>query len=361
MHDIVAVGAGEVFEKYWFPTIQKSKKVRLAGVVEISANRRQVISQMCPAAWIEPHLPDKRGSWDPIVLILTPDHFPSIQEAAEKGYRNVAVEKPLVSRDSEVAGLLSLDLRYGLRLYATDLYIPKAFPLRAACGVLSSDDPRAKMLSIAAARVVPNTLDSIKTLLGDIEGVTVSVVEGGDLGLPSLNRRQWLEHDNEIGGMLRALGTHVFAPLVSAGLLDSEAEVLSATLAKLTANRRGIEPVNDRNDVEMYVSALLAQSNIPVHVSLGKLPQKGGEWSIVVRGSKGMFFTSLRSGGPPAIISTANETVEVRMSVTPMEFVIEEMLLFYEGLLPGFDGNLGAILASLVMNRKVRETYFSSR
>ncbi len=34
MHDLIAVGAGEVFEKYWFPAIQKSEKVRLVGIVE---------------------------------------------------------------------------------------------------------------------------------------------------------------------------------------------------------------------------------------------------------------------------------------------------------------------------------------
>ena len=237
------------------------------------------------------------------------------------------------------------------------MYLPKAFSLAAVLGAVSSDDPRLEFLTSAGN----NLLAPISAYLGDVEGASVSVIEGGDFGLPSLDRRQWLEKDPEVGGMLRDLGTHAFGPLVNAGLLGPEAEVCSATLAKFTNDRSGLTPVATKKDVEMYVSAQLAYDDIPIHIALGKLPQRGGEWSLVVRGSNGMFFSSLRSGQPAVVLGNNGATTPIRLTVSPLDFILGEIGMFYGGHLPAFDGNVGVISASLQLNEKVRAAYFSAR
>lgn len=359
MHGMIAVGAGEVFEKYWLPAIQKSNKVRLVGVVEPRKSRLRSLTKTHPnlgKAWSVASIGEilDGTSRDTVVLVLTPDHFPVVKELAEKGFRNIVVEKPLVSRDRELPLILEMAEQYALKLYSVDMYLPKAFSLAVVLGSINRVDSRLNFFSVTATEEDPN-------LLGDVEGATVSVIEGGDFGVPSLDRRQWLEKDPEVGGMLRDLGTHAFAPLVSAGLLGIEAEVLNATLAKFSSDRTMLAPVTDTKDVEMYVSAQLAYRDIPIHVAFGKLPQKGGEWSLTVRGSKGMFYTSLRSGQSGIYVGNNGKTQFSSLSVSPMEFVLEEIRMFYGGLLPGFDGNIKAISASLALNKKIRDAYFSSR
>ncbi len=361
MHDLIAVGAGEVFEKYWLPAIQKSKRARLVGIVEPRGLRLMSLAKMIPQAEeifgvtsLE-RIPDDISK-NIIILVLTPDHFPAVKELAEMGFKNIVVEKPLVSRDHELPFILELSKKHGLKLYAVDMYLPKAFPLATFLGAISDADPRRKFLSCSAT-----DLSVVTRCFGEVEGVSVSVIEGGDFGLPSLDRRQWLEKDPEVGGMLRDLGTHAFAPLVASGLLGSTAEVCSATLAKFTPDRSGLTPATTKKDVEMYVSAQLAYGDIPFHVAFGKLPQKGGEWSLSVRGSKAMFFSGLRSGQQAVVLSDNGMGIFLRLTVSPMEFVLEEICMFYGGLLSTFDGNLGAIRASLEINQKIRDAYFSSR
>ena len=389
MHDLIAVGAGEVFEKYWLPAIQKSEKVRLIGLVESRGLRLMHLAKIIPQSpeslfgvTSTERIPvDTTKS--AIILVLTPDHYEVVKQVAEMGFKNIVVEKPLVSRDHELPLILELAKERNLKLYAVDMYLPKAFPLAAVLGAVSSDDPRLAFLNFAG-----NNLAPISAYLGDIEGVSVSVIEGGDHGLPSLDRRQWLEKDPEVGGMLRDLGTHAFAPLVNAGLLGSDAEVCSATLAKFTSDRSGLIPVATKKDVEMYVSTQLAHGGIPIHVALGKLPQKGGEWSLAVRGSKGMFFSSLRSGQPGVVLADNGTVIPIQLVVSPLEFVLEEICMFYGGVLEGlddllplspeerdelesffqetdddssvFDGNMHAITTALRINEKIRNAYFSS-
>lgn len=362
MLDIIAVGAGEVFEKYWLPAIQKSKEVRLIGIVEPRGLRLMYLAKIIPQSpkslfgvtSLEDIPSDTVKS--AIILVLTPDHYETVKRIAEMGFRNIVVEKPLVSRDHELPLILELAQQRNLKLYAVDMYLPKAFSLVAVLGVVPDNDPRLAFLSSNMP-----SFATVRNHLGDIEGVSVSVVEGGDLGLPSLDRRQWLEKDPEVGGMLRDLGTHAFGPLVNAGLLASTAEVCSATLAKLTPDRSGLTPVATRKDVEMYVSAQLANGDIPIHVALGKLPQKGGEWSLSIRGSKGMFFSSLRSGQPAVVLADDGTVTSIWLTVSPLGFILEEIRMFYGGLLPTFDGNVGVISASLAINEKVRAVYFSAQ
>lgn len=359
MHDMIAIGAGEVFEKYWLPAIQKSKKARLVGIVEPRGLRLMSLAKIPqPEKTFEvpslEHIPTSGTSKSAVILVLTPDHFPVVRDIAAMGFKNIVVEKPLVSRDHEAPLILELASRYNLKLYSVDMYLPKAFSLAVILRKVNPADPRCSFFAIDAT-------EETASLLGDVEGATVSVIEGGDFGLPSLDRRQWLEKDPEVGGMLRDLGTHAFAPLVNAGLLGKDAEVCDVSLAKFTADRFGIEPVTNRDDVEMYISAQLAFRDIPIHAAFGKIPQKGGEWSLTVRGSKGMFYTSLRSGQPGIIVGNNGKTKFLKLSVSPMEFVLEEICMFYSGLLPEFDGNVGAVSASLALNKKIRAMYFSSR
>ncbi len=114
-------------------------------------------------------------------------------------------------------------------------------------------------------------------------------------------------------------------------------------------------------EVEMYVTALLEANGIPIHLAFGKVPiSAGGLWAIEVRGDKGMYFAGLRTGQPSILVGNDGCTVTFSLTTSSYEFVIREALLYFDGLLPGFDGNLGAFSTAMEVGQAILRQYGES-
>ena len=69
-----------------------------------------------------------------------------------------------------------------------------------------------------------------------------------------------------------------------------------------------------------------------------------------------MFFAGLRTG-QPRILVTKEGQVRYDLTKPTYELVIEEALLYFDGKLPNFDGNMGALLGSLRLIERIRKSY----
>lgn len=356
MRDLIVVGAGQAFQEHYAKILAEMPDLRVVGIVD--KETKLISKEMFGGVWERAEVGEIPGEAirpDVAVIILTPDHYPVIVELARLGFKFIMVEKPLVSRDEEVSRVVELVDEQQLRLYAIDFYIPKLFPLSVASGKLEEGDPRFKFVNSTG-------IISPAHFLGNIEGIGVQVIEAGNFCLPDLEKRPWLERDLAIGGMLRDLGTHALAPLVAAGLLTDAAQVHDVKLARISSNRSSLVPIHDYSEVELYVSALLTtEDDIPIHVAFGKVPFRGGIWSLEIRGDQGMFYAGLRTGQPAVLVSNKGASVFLSLAASTYRIVIEEALMYFRGELPGFDGNVGAFYVSMEILRKMREQYFSSR
>ncbi len=290
---------------------------------------------------------------DVVPIILTPDHYQVIEELAHMGFKNILCEKPLVSRTNEIEKVWELVAFYNLKLYATDFYLPKTFGLQAMRGYLKRDDPRYDWLTIS------NPEADFNAMLGEVEGVGVQVVEAGNFCLPDIAGRPYLANNREVGGMILDLVTHACGPLHQAQLL-CEWKVLDTSLSRLSNITSGsLVAITDASvEVEMYVTALLEASGIPIHLVFGKVPiPKGGLWALEVRGKNGMYYAGLRTGQPAILVSNDGNIVTFSLEMTSYEFVIREALLYFDGLLQGFDGNYGAFLASMAVGQAIIEKH----
>lgn len=355
---IVVVGAGAVYKEHYESVIQKLCKdgmVELLGIVDPKILPEDVGTD----TWVVPSIADipETDVEDVIAFVLTPDHYPRIQELATAGFRKIIVEKPLVSRDEEITKLQVIVEKKNLLLYAVDHYIPKTFPLAFMTGAIKSTDFRAQFIS------VEGLVSTAGNLLGDIEGISVQIVEAGDFCLPDLAGRPWLEHDPEIGGMLRDLGTHALAPLVTAGLINGKTEVEHVALSKIGPDRKSLVPLTDQKEVELYVSGLLMTNlvgrRVPVALSFGKVPFDGGTWSLEVRGSKGMFFMGLRTGQSGVFVPKEGPMIRFSLNRSTYRIVLEEALSYFKGDLGRFDGNVWPFTTSMGILQDMKKKYFS--
>jgi len=358
--DLVMVGAGEAARKHWIEGILGTPGVNVVAVVDHDVRMASRVATMlgdrifaCYSAIQAAHfLPTVI---DAVALVLTPDHFPTIVELMALGFTRFIVEKPLVSRMSEIAQLRELVAAHPeVKIFAVDQYIAKTLQLQDLL-TLHSSDPRRKFF----VALSPDFFSMARMVLGPIEGVTVTVEESGDFCLPDLAKRPWLRNDPEIGGMLLDLGTHVFAPLIAARVITSAAEVRVALLSKLGDDDEGFLPVISATDVEMHVSALLRENGIPISVSFGKVPGTGGIWSLAVRFKNGEYRGGLRSGQPAVLAMHDGFVASQTLSVPPVRYILCEAELYFAGELPGFDGNVGAVLGSLEISARIRKKYFA--
>lgn len=359
MKKMIIIGLGHVWRESYGKTVAKLKA---ANIVELSGT----IDQAFSAQSSETGLP--QGEWhvqtvqeipqgligpDVVPMILTPDHYPVIEELAHMGFKNILCEKPLVSRVSEMQKVCELVELHDLKLYAVDFYLPKTFGLQAMRGLVGRDDPRYEWLAIS------NPEADFGAMLGEIEGIGVQVVEAGSFCLPDIAGRRYLAEDKEIGGMILDLVTHACGPLHQAGLLNGW-EVLDASLSRLSNVVSGrLVPVKDAStEAEMYVTALLEADGVPIQLAFGKVPiARGGLWGLEVRGKKGMYYAGLRTGQPAVLISNDGNVVTFSLKMTTYEFVIREALLYFDGVLPGFDGNYGAFSNSMHVGRAILNKY----
>ena len=352
---IIVVGTGHAWTKFYQASIaalETTNQLKLLGVVDPVSDPGTLPEGVW---WVNTteDIPYEAVAPDVAVMILTPDHYSVIEALAQTGFKNIICEKPLVSRKDEIGKVKDLVERYGLKLYAIDFYLPKTLPLQVMLGLIGPDDPRYHWLSISHSGA------DFTEMLGDIEGVGVQVIEAGDFCLPDIAGRPYLATDKQIGGMILDLITHVCGPLHQAQLLNGW-EVLDASLSRLSSITTGhLVPVRDTaREVEMYVTALLSANGIPIQLSLGKVPiERGGLWSLEVRGTKGAYYAGLRTGQPSVLLSKEG-TVTFLLKMTPYEFVLREALFYFDGELPqGFDGNFGAFVTSMQVGEGIIARY----
>ncbi len=358
MINVFIVGAGSVFDEKWSAPLQmgvKEGRLKVVGILEPALERLHRAHQMFRGSiiWACRDVEELSPvATDSVILVLAPNHFPVIKEFSDWGCKQFIVEKPLVSCDHEVTNIAKLIETRALKIYAVDHYLPKLLALQL---MTKGSDLRQAYIEWPGRTIYPHV---ILDALGDLEGVAVTILEGGDFCLPDLDKRPWLEHDPDIGGMLRDLGTHALAPLAACGWLDEDAEVVIAQLAKISDDRRRLHVLAHSKSVEMYVSALIVSKGVPIHVTLGKIPTAGGQWSLAVRGTKGMLFAGIRSGQSLVAVPASGEAVTFSLKCSVYQFILQEACWFFEGRLPNFDGNVSSMFTALQLIQKIRNHYF---
>lgn len=237
-----------------------------------------------------------------VVLIATPDHFQAIKSFANAGFRNLIVEKPLVNNAQEIVGLKDvIQDNPEIKIYPLDFYVQKTAPLHLLTGSILPDDQRWNWIEDENGAIVDRRFSgSLEKFIGDMEGIDMTIVEGGSFGIQDLDRRTWLEHDKDRGGMLLDLGTHAFAPLFASHIGNADnITVETASRYILGKNRRSFINAHD-DQPEIYAEALLSlrmkQKIIPVTIKVGKTFHDGGIWKLIIRGSEGDISMGLRSG-----------------------------------------------------------------
>ncbi len=349
MKNLIVIGTGVALTKHYAAPLQSQQSWRIKGFVE-AREAAWPEKEIFPEAWRAHDIKGvtKFDATDTL-LILTPDHYVVIEECARLGYRQFIVEKPLVSRDNEIEKLSQCIAQYNLKIYAIDFYIQKLFVLYRALGVIGPDDPRAEFIA--------SSLPIIPGLFGVIEGVAVTIVEGGDFCLPDLEKRPWLEHDADIGGMLRDLGTHALAPLLAARLLTPNARVHDVHFAKLAPSRDTLVPTK-AGDVEMHINVLLSGlGNVPVTATFGKVPLAGGIWTIAIRTKKGHFYGSLRSGQDAVFVGNDGVVNPFMLTHDAISVVLQEASMYFDGLLGSHDGYVQTLLDALTLLARIRKKY----
>lgn len=356
---VILVGAGMISVTHWMPSIARLSSLKLVGVIDPDEGARNRAKETIPGIWTAARIdgiPDVDRD-EMIAVVATPDHFPVIRELGENGFRKFLVEKPLVARDAEVDELERYAREKNLVIYSIDHYYPKFLPLEFTLGRLPSDDPRVKFLEFRG----DHRSEEIPGLLGVVEGVTYTNIEAGDLGIPTLDNRPWLEHDPELGGMLRDLGTHAFGPLIRVGLLSPKADIMDIGLAKFNSTRDGFEPVKKKTDIEMWIRALMISNGITANVTFGKAPFPGKERSLAVRAKQGVFFAGLARGQSSVLMTNDGRVTRISLTKPESDLVLEEAIAFFSGQLPkSFDGNLHASLGALRLNQRLRAKYLES-
>lgn len=355
--DAILVGVGFAGTQHYLPTLAESKDFSIIGAVDPLDTARERANASCPGIWTVPtvqEIPDTAPR-DTVVFVVTPDHYPVVVGLVESGFRNLVVEKPLVSRDDEVTELQELVVKHGLQIYAIDHYYQKFLPLQFVLGRMPITDPRVASITITG----DHQLDELPHCLGVVEGVTYTNIEAGDLGVPYLNDHPWLENDPEIGGMIRDLGPHAFSPLVRNGLLGAPPDLFDIQLLGLSPNRTRYVPLLGESEIEMYVHALLTYKGVTANITFAKAPFQGKERSLAVRASNGTFFAGLARGQSSVVLTDDGRTTRLSLRVAENQLVIEEANLFFNGQLPGFDGNLEAAITALQLGQGIRTAYFN--
>jgi hypothetical protein len=356
MFKLAVIGLGQALQVHYAKVLAMMDQIKITHLADPSVTKND-IGRLCGKAFEDKtkdamFSPDGFSSWPPdtIALVLTPDHYPVIEQLAKIGCKRFIVEKPLVSRAEEVEKLAALVRTSALNIYAIDFYIPKLFGFQVACGHMKADDPRRSWVKETS---LGGTADGGFAL----DGVEVTILESGSFCLPDLANRPWLENDPVIGGMLRDLGTHAFAPLIAAGVMSGDAKVELASLGKINDARDGIRRL-EMSEVETYIHALLSEHGMPITATFGKIPfEKSGIWSLAIRGKEHqMFFVGLRTGQPSLFVTKEGQKRYDLIKPT-YELVLEEALLYFEDKLPGFDGNMNALLGALRLTERIRESY----
>jgi len=355
----IVVGCGFAGLGIWLPILEMEEGFSLIGVVDLLEEPRKKAKELIPGIWTASNvkeIPDT-VSRDTVVFVITPDHYPVIVDLVELGFKNLVVEKPLVSHLHEIPLLQELIQKENLKIYTIDHYYAKALPLEYILGRMRDSDPRIASLSITGDHFP----DKLPGCLGKIEGVSSINIEAGNLGLEYiLDGHLWVMEDPDIGGIIRDLGPHTLGPLVRCGLINPAASVLIANLFQFTEGNDGFTSVKSPRGIEMLVHALLVNEGITLDLQFGKAWFPGKIRSLSIRAEKGTFYAGLARGDSSVVMTSDKRTTRISLRATENQTVVEEAKLFFDDRLPGFDGNMTSAITALQLGEEIRETYYNS-
>lgn len=298
---------------------------------------------------------------DFVGVVTTPGHLGVVFSLIQSGVNNFIVEKPLVANVSELDKLQEiLRANPDVKVYPLDFYVQKAAPLLVLTSAIKPEDPRFNWVVMSDDSEVNIKLcGSFKEYIGKIEGIGVTIFEGGSLGMPDIDKRKWLEGDNVRGGMLLDLGTHALAPLFAAGVLSPDSIKVESAFREVLGEDRKSFVRAGVGQAEMRAGALLTANigdrTIPVFLDVGKTFHDGGIWKLVIRGSKGEISFGLRTGQRLTVEPKEGPCFQLKLrSQDPYEMAFQEARMCFEGY-EGFDGNLNAMLGSIKTIDKIKE------
>ncbi len=368
-HATYVVGVGAVFVEKMQKALDETGPSNRRFLIDIASERLKSISPELGMRVVADSLhPPFRSipaeqRLDHIVVIASPNHLESTVAFVEKGFRQFIIEKPLINNEHEAHRLLELLKQTpDLRIYALDFYIQKCLPLLLLAGLISTDDPMWNLVCMEnGEKVLPELSGSFNSLVGKIKGVSVTILEGGQLGVPDVEKRPWLEHDKIRGGVLLDLGIHALAPLVTLGMLDKSTQVVHASTKSFSPDRKSL--VSTKNKPEMYAKALLnintyttGYTNSPLEITVGKIPQEGGVWEMVIRGSKGIAVMGLRSGQQLSVQTNSGKDIQLRLepNLNPYSLAFREALRYFGGD-DRVDNHLRAALTAISVIDKIKK------
>lgn len=278
-----------------------------------------------------------RNQQEAIAIVATPHHLPAITNLVAAGSRRLIVEKPLVNNTGELAVLEQLLEKHpDIKLYPLDYYQQKFIPFDILTGKIKDSDPRFQWVTARRnGSAAGNLVGSLFDQLGQIKSMNVELIEGGDLGVPDLDRRPWLEHDPVAGGMLLDLGIHAFGPLFYSGLV-SEFSIVRASRKILAPDRKSfIHGTGGKPEISVNATLLAqtAQGNINVNFKVGKVPWAGRRSELLIHGDKGDLKMTLQRGGSLKIKPHSGRTLEIRLNdgVDPYQIALSEANSFFKG------------------------------
>lgn len=341
-YNVIMVGAGNCFDINFNGALDvlgpRSRRV----VIDKDPSRIRKVSDGSRIQADAFHLPISlygKDAQNTIAVIGIPYHLPAIKELVSSGVRNLIVEKPMVNNTEELTELEGfLKQHPDLKLYPLDYYLQKAIPLGILTGKIGSFDPKLGLVIDQDNQPVSeNYAGSFQNQIGQITGVDIELVEGGELGIPNLEKRPWLENDPIAGGMLLDLGTHAFVPLFYNGLLNAgELIVTTASRQMLDPDRKKLIPrVGDKPEIyaQVELATKIEGMDVKINFRVGKVPQTGRWSNTVIHGERGDILMGLRSGDPLIIKNSSGVTSQTRLKdgTNLYELALQEADQYFRG------------------------------
>ncbi len=304
-----------------------------------------------------------------VALVATPEHFKSIVPLIRGGVERFVVEKPLVHNSAETRELAAILARNpDVQIFPIDHYIQKSYPLLALAGNLDPNGRQWKTLQLENGDPVPPELaGKLFDMIGLIKSIDITIVEGGDLGVPDLKNRPWLMTNTQIGGMLSDLGTHALTPPFVSGLLDPDfCAINSVNRHALDANMQSFIPFDgDRPEIKAVfeLSFKHGNSTIPVNLTVAKTFEgpfdsihqwrdlypdnitnntvgirPEGIWRLAIVGTNANLIFDLRTGGK-LVIESANEifSLRIRAGLQPYANAFSDARDYFAKIPLGYD------------------------
>jgi|GEM_PF-3520663 predicted dehydrogenase len=278
-----------------------------------------------------------KNQQDTTAVVAIPHHLPAITELVARGCRRLIVEKPLVNNTSELTALEELLKQHpDIKLFSLDYYQQKFYPFDILTGKIGVSDPRFQYVTNTGNGSISKSLiGSLFDRVGEIRGIDLELIEGGELGVPDLDRRPWLEYDPVAGGVLLDLGTHAFGPLFYSGLV-SEISVISASRKILAPDRKSFL-CGTGGKPEILAKAKLvaktAQGQVNINFKVGKVPYEGRRSEFRIYGDKAQLVMELQRGGSLKIKSGREKTLEMKLKagIDPYQLALKEADGFFKG------------------------------